>query len=108
METQNLFKDVFDIEGDFSDHAEKLPINQAEANCNQRGKFYTQPKVINSTKELDPEFKLVQQGNVVNLQILFSGKILKSDEFCTYNEFDGSLVVRACTLPCLGRQPCLK
>ena len=90
---------------DINDHLEEFSLSEAEKTCTKTGKLW-KTKWIKNGKGLEEGYKLERLGDSANLQDLFSGDIIKSDNFCVYKEY-GGILGSACTLPCQGRQPCI-
>ena len=117
-ETKDLMKKQFNLTDDIGQH---LEYQRGYPSCQIKGKnFILSEGVINSTNEsVNPEFKTVWREGSIMMKNLITGDFIKDYDFCVQN--DGSiwnyttskyqhstLIAKACTLPCLGRLPCLR
>ena len=97
-------KEKLDIDGDINLHLDEFHDGQGIFSCD---KFVYTSRLTNSTDGMKPELKLIRKNNTANLQILPNVGIIKSNNFCV-EEDDRDIISKACTMPCLGRTPCLR
>ena len=108
-EVKNFFKDQLGVEDNIDLYLHKVPnLGVAKSNCQNTGNFFS-PKVINTTnKKFEPEYKFVKNGSRVYIQNMYNSEVFENGDFCVDDDAYGNVVARACTLPCLGRKPCLR
>ena len=115
-ETKDLMKKQFNLTGDFSQHSE---FQRKYPSC-QGKHFMLSEGVINSNNaSVTPEFKSMWQEGSIMLKNLVTGDLIKEFDFCVQHHLamwnfttaqyqQSTLIAKACTLPCLGRLPCLR
>ena len=117
-ESKDLMKKQFNLTDDIGQHTE---YQRGYPSCQIKGtNFMLSEGVINSTKKsVNPEFKPVLRDGSIILMNLITGDFIKDYDFCvqyhgsmwnyTTSQYQHStLIAKACTLPCLGRLPCLR